>query len=43
MAELNGADINKAKSAANAVSDTVKHITFAAPAMFLLLVPANLY
>ncbi len=30
MAELNGADINKAKSAANAVSDTVKHITFAA-------------
>ena len=32
MAELNGADINKAKSAANAVSDTVKHITFAAPA-----------
>ena len=32
MEELNGADINKAKSAANAVSDTVKHITFAAPA-----------
>ena len=32
MAELDGADINKAKSAANAVSDTVKHITFAAPA-----------
>ena len=32
MAELNGADINKAKSAANAVSDTVKHITFATPA-----------
>ena len=32
MAELNGADINKAKSAVNAVSDTVKHITFAAPA-----------
>ena len=32
MAELNGADINKAKSAENAVSDTVKHITFAAPA-----------
>ena len=32
MAELNGADINKAKSAANAVSDTVKHITFAAHA-----------
>ena len=32
MAELNGADINKAKSAANAVSDTVKHITFAVPA-----------
>ena len=32
MAELNGADINKTKSAANAVSDTVKHITFAAPA-----------
>ena len=32
MAELNGADINKAKSAANAVSDTVKHFTFAAPA-----------
>ena len=32
MAELNGADINKAKSAANAVSDTVKHLTFAAPA-----------
>ena len=32
IAELNGADINKAKSAANAVSDTVKHITFAAPA-----------
>ena len=32
MAELNGADINKAKSAANAVSDTVKQITFAAPA-----------
>ena len=32
MAKLNGADINKAKSAANAVSDTVKHITFAAPA-----------
>ena len=32
MAELNGADINKATSAANAVSDTVKHITFAAPA-----------
>ena len=32
MAELNDADINKAKSAANAVSDTVKHITFAAPA-----------
>ena len=32
MAELNGADINKAKSATNAVSDTVKHITFAAPA-----------
>ena len=32
MAQLNGADINKAKSAANAVSDTVKHITFAAPA-----------
>ena len=32
MADLNGADINKAKSAANAVSDTVKHITFAAPA-----------
>ena len=30
MAELNGADINKAKSAANAVSDTVKNITFAA-------------
>ena len=32
MAVLNGADINIAKSAANAVSDTVKHITFAAPA-----------
>ena len=32
MAELNGADINKAKSAANAVSDSVKHITFSAPA-----------
>ena len=29
---ISGADINKAKSAANAVSDTVKHITFAAPA-----------
>lgn len=43
MAELNGADINKAKSAANAVSDTVKHITLQHPLMFLLLVPANLY
>lgn len=32
MAELNGADINKAKSVANGSSDTVKHITFAAPA-----------
>ena len=32
MAELNGADSNKATRAATAVSDTVKHITFAAPA-----------
>ena len=32
IAEMTGANINKAKSAANAVSDTVKHITFAAPA-----------
>ncbi|WP_455671902.1 peptidylprolyl isomerase [Phocaeicola sp.] len=32
MAELKGADINAAKNFANAVSDSVKHITFAAPA-----------
>lgn len=32
MSELKGADFNTAKNAANAVSDTVKHITFAAPA-----------
>ncbi|MGL4852588.1 MAG: peptidylprolyl isomerase [Phocaeicola sp.] len=31
MAELKGADVAKAKAMANAVSDTVKHITFAAP------------
>lgn len=43
MAELNGADINKAKSAANAVSDTVNTSLLQHPLMFLLLVPANLY
>ena len=43
MAELNGADINKAKSAANAVSDTVKHITFAAPAYVSITGAINLF
>ena len=43
MAELNGADINKAKSAANAVSDTENTSLLQHPLMFLLLVPANLY
>lgn len=32
MADLKGADFNAVKNTANAVSDTVKHITFAAPA-----------
>ncbi|MGL5272432.1 MAG: foldase protein PrsA, partial [Phocaeicola sp.] len=32
MAQLKGADVAKAKEMENAVSDTVKHITFAAPA-----------